>query len=117
MRLPSPLAMTAALSAFLCGLLAPRSSLFSVADAHAQSSALASTIYVPSDGLAFRTFDGHVIAKISYDSHGGVLELYDEHERPATSFRTSGALLKGGGAPAPAATTTDATIPRTDLGF
>ncbi len=55
--------------------------------ARAQQASHASTIYVPSGGLAFRTFDGHVVATLSYDEHGGVLELYDEHEKPASRIR------------------------------
>jgi hypothetical protein len=74
----------AVIVAFACGLLASR---FPVREAHAQSSYLASTVYVPSDGLAFRAFDGHVVAKLSYDARGGVLEIYDEHERVAASVR------------------------------
>ena len=84
MRLSFSLTVPVVLSAFACGLLLSR---VSPPEARAQSSALASTIYVPSDGLAFRTFDGHVIAKLSYDAHGGILEVFDEHERTATSLR------------------------------
>ncbi len=83
MRLSSPLFVPALVSAFACGLLASR---LSPREAYAQSSALASTVYVPSDGLAFRTFDGRVIAKLSYDAHGGILEILDEHERAAASL-------------------------------
>jgi hypothetical protein len=42
-----------------------------------------STIYVPPGGLAFRSLNGRVFAKLSYDAHGGVLELFDEHEEPS----------------------------------
>ncbi len=44
------------------------------------AAASASTIYVPPGGLAFRALNGRVFARLSYDSHGGVFELYDEHE-------------------------------------
>src|SRR5579863_10436846 len=89
MRLPPFLVPPALAAAFVCGVLASR---VEVREAHAQSSYLASTVYVPSDGLAFRTFDGHVIAKLSYDAHGGVLDIYDEHERPAASVRGGGVM-------------------------
>jgi hypothetical protein len=85
MRLRRPaVVVMAAVCAFAGGLVSSR--VFE-RSARAQQAPLASTIYVPSDGLAFRTFDGHVVARLSYDDHGGVLELYDEHERPASRFR------------------------------
>jgi hypothetical protein len=67
---------------------------------HAQSNPLASTIYVPADGLVFRTFDGHVIAKLSHDARGGALEVFDDHERPFATLRNDG---KGGPLPLGAA--------------
>jgi hypothetical protein len=70
--------------AFLTGVTC--SQLF-VRDAHAQASPLASTIYVPSDGIAFRSFGGHVVARLSYDAHGGIFELYDEREQITSRFR------------------------------
>jgi hypothetical protein len=97
MRPPSPLTLSFALAAFAGGVLASR---FGLPDAHAQQSSLASTIYVPADGLAFRTFNGHVIAKLSSDSHGGVLELYDENEHPAVAVRSGGTASSLPGAPA-----------------
>lgn len=70
--------------AFAVGVMA--SQLF-VREAHAQASPFSATVYVPSDGIAFRTFDGHVIARLSYDAHGGVFEVYDEHEQVASRVR------------------------------
>jgi len=58
-----------------------------VREAHAQAVPFAATAYVPSDGLAFRTFDGHVIARLSYDAHGGVFEIYNEREQVASRVR------------------------------
>jgi hypothetical protein len=85
MRLRPPAAvLLAAVCAFAGGLVS--SHLFE-RSARAQQASLASTIYVPSDGLAFRSFDGHIVAKLSYDEHGGVLELYDEHEKPSSRIR------------------------------
>jgi hypothetical protein len=55
--------------------------------AHAGPPAFASTMYIPSDGLAFRTFDGHLVARLSYNTRGGVLDVYDNREHPAISVR------------------------------
>jgi hypothetical protein len=60
-------------------------------DAHAQAISSLATIYVPSDGLVFRTFDGKPIARLSHDGHGGVLELYDDRQEGILRF-SSGAL-------------------------
>jgi hypothetical protein len=71
-------------------------------DARAQVSPLSSTVYIPSDGLVFRTFDGHVAARLSYGAHGGVFEVFDEHEQPSAGVR-SGTVLAGPGRPLPGA--------------
>jgi hypothetical protein len=62
--------------------------------AQAQSSPLSSTVYIPADGLVFRTFEGRVAARLSYGPRGGVFELFDEHEQP------SGGIHSGLSAPA-----------------
>lgn len=81
-----PVAVAVALAvAFTCGLATSLVGL--VRDAHAQAAPFAATVYVPSDGLAFRTFDGRVVARLSYDAHGGIFELYDDHEQPAVRVR------------------------------
>jgi hypothetical protein len=79
-----PAAITALAATFAAGLIA---SPLWVRDARAQSAPFAATIYVPSDGLAFRTFDGRVVARLSHDAHGGVFELYDEREQPVARVR------------------------------
>lgn len=72
-RPPTALSLVAALAvAFAAGVLA---SQLGVRDARAQAAPLAATIYVPSDGLAFRTFEGRVVARLSYDAHGAVFDL------------------------------------------
>ena len=111
MRSTIAIAIPVALAAFLCGQLAVR-------DSRAQNSALAATIYVPSDGLVFRTFDGHVVAKLSYDAHGGALEVFDEHEKPATTVRNGvlGPAWRTSTA-APAASEARPLGERPDLGF
>jgi hypothetical protein len=79
-----PIAITALAAAFTAGIVA--SHLWE-RDAHAQALPFAATIYVPSDGLAFRTFDGRVVARLSHDAHGGMFELFDEHEQAAGRVR------------------------------
>jgi hypothetical protein len=77
------LSVPVAVVAFVGGLLASGVS-------HARSSPLASTIYVPADGLVFRTFDGHVVAKLSHDARGGALEVFDEQEHAFMTLRNDG---------------------------
>jgi hypothetical protein len=84
----TPTFLLATIAAFTAGVafeqLCPR-------DAHAQAMSSLSTIYVPSDGLVFRTLDGRAIAKLSHDAHGGFLELYDDRQEGVARF-SSGAL-------------------------
>jgi hypothetical protein len=47
-------------------------------EARADSRASTPTIYVPADGLVFRSPDGKPIARVSRDAHGGTFELYDD---------------------------------------
>jgi hypothetical protein len=82
MRTPSVALI--ALTAFACGITA--SQLF-IREARAQTVPFAASIYVPSDGLAFRSFDGHVVARLSYGPRGGVFEVYDEREQVASRMR------------------------------
>jgi hypothetical protein len=85
-RIPAFLVVT--IAAFASGLafehLSPR-------EARAQTISSLSTIYVPSDGLVFRTVDGRPIARLSRDVHGGFLELYDDRQEGVARF-SSGAL-------------------------
>jgi hypothetical protein len=71
----------AMLAAFVAG---GASASLTERNALASAASLSSAVYVPSDGLAFRTLDGRVIARLSYDERGGVLALYDGSERPST---------------------------------
>lgn len=111
-----PLVLAVGITAFAAGALASRAQ---VPEAHAQAAPFAASIYVPSDGLAFRTFDGRVVARLSYDAHGGMLDLYDEHELPVTHVRTDGAARASipAALPAPAATPGPVRPQRDDLGF
>jgi hypothetical protein len=100
MRLRLPLVLVAAALVFAGGVLS--SGLF-LRDARAQTAPFAATLYVPSDGIAFRSFEGRVVARLSYDAHGGVIELYDEHEQPSARWPAPRAST------APAATATATT--------
>ena len=66
--------LIAGLATFAAGAVSHRLLL---RDARAQASP-PSTIYVPWEGLVFRTPDGRAIARLSRDANGGVLELYDD---------------------------------------
>jgi hypothetical protein len=61
--------------------------------AHARPSGQPASVLVPPDGLAFRTIDGRIIARLSYDSRGGVFEVFDNSEH-ATSAVRSGLVSK-----------------------
>jgi hypothetical protein len=108
-----PIAITALVATFAAGIVA---SQLWVRDARAQAAPFAATIYVPSDGLAFRTFDGRVVARLSHDAHGGVFELYDEHEQAVAHVRADAFSRGPGAAPLPPpAVTSRSKDP--DLGF
>lgn len=55
----------------------------SAREAHAQAGVPAS-ITVPPEGLVFRSPDGRPLARLSRDAHGGVFELFDDHQEIAT---------------------------------
>jgi hypothetical protein len=113
MGLRLPFAVAAVAVVFTGGVLSSR---FFLLDAHAQAAPLAATMYVPSDGLAFRTFDGRVVARLSYDAHGGVLELYDEHEQPAMRWRGD-PTAHAAPAPTPVTPARPKSVPDYDPGF
>jgi hypothetical protein len=81
--------------AFIVGLAASR---WLEREARAQPSA-SSTVYVPAEGLAFRSFDGRIVARLSYDSHGGMFEIYDGHQMPSAMLRTGVELRERGARP------------------
>jgi hypothetical protein len=87
MQVRLPFAILALVAAFGGGL---GSSHLIERDARAQSSfqmPQTAAVYVPPEGLAFRALDGRVIARLSYDAHGGSFEVYDHHEHPAAALR------------------------------
>jgi hypothetical protein len=59
--------------------------------AHADVTSSTSAIYVPWEGLVFRTPDGKAIARLSRDAHGGLLELYNDRQEEAA--RLSGGAI------------------------
>jgi hypothetical protein len=62
--------------------------------AQAKPAGQPASVYVPPDGLAFRTLDGRIIARMSYDARGGFFEVYDNNERPTAAFRSG--FMSGG---------------------
>jgi hypothetical protein len=85
MRSRLPLTVLTLVGAFAGGLV---SSQLLEGKAHALNLPFASTFYVPTDGIAFRTFDGRMVARLSYNMRGGIFDVYDgQGERPAISVR------------------------------
>jgi len=56
-------------------------------DAHAQAMLSVSTIYVPPDGLVFRSLDGKPIAKLSRTGRGALFELCDDAQENSARCR------------------------------
>jgi hypothetical protein len=83
MRVRIPLAIFAILATFAGGLASSR---WVEGEASARQPQ-ATTLYVPADGLIFRALDGRMVARLSYDAHGGIFEVYDDHERPTAALR------------------------------
>jgi hypothetical protein len=61
----------------------------------ASETALGSSVYVPPDGLMFRTYDGRVVARLGYDARGGHFDVYDRNERPVAQLRADGNVDPG----------------------
>jgi hypothetical protein len=118
MKVRLPVAVLVLAATFAGGMVASR---LGEREAKAQSAAGAA-VYVPPEGLSFRSPDGHLIARLAYDSRGGFFEIYDRHERPSGSLRSGFASeipARPVGVPltptAPLATTTATDTP--DLGY
>jgi len=62
--------------------------------AQAKAAAQPASVFVPPEGLAFRTLDGRIIARVSYDARGGFIEVYDNNERPTGTLRSG--FMHGG---------------------
>jgi len=62
-------------------------------EARAEAGATISTVYVPPDGVVFRTLDGHPVARLSRAAAGGVLELYDIEDQPTGRYGAAAPAL------------------------
>lgn len=71
------------------GLAVAAIGLFSPSKAGAESRV--ASLVVPPGGLEFRTPEGHILARLSSSPAGGVLELYDANEHPASVWQTGSA--------------------------
>jgi hypothetical protein len=85
------LCSVALLMTFLGGAVTSR---FVEGQAQAKSAPQPASVFVPPEGVAFRTIDGRIIARISYDTRGGFLEVYDNNERPSGALRSG--FMSGG---------------------
>jgi hypothetical protein len=72
----SPAFFVATAVAFGCGWVSARTTSVARADPALPGS----TVYIPAEGLSFRTIDGHLVAKLSRNTNGGVFELFDDKE-------------------------------------
>ena len=84
MKVRLPVALLVLVAAFAGGMVASR---LGEREAKAQAAAGAA-VYVPPEGLSFRSPDGRLIARLAYDSRGGFFEVYDRRERPSASLRS-----------------------------
>lgn len=112
MQVRLPLALLALLAAFGGGAAL---SHLTERDARAQT-AHAATVYLPAEGLTFRSLDGHLVARLWSDARGGAFEVYDNHERPAGALR-AGLVADAPRAGAALPVATVATPPDIDLGY
>jgi hypothetical protein len=110
MQVRVPIAVLVLAVAFAAGLASSR--LGVEREARAQQAGAA--VYVPPEGLAFRSPDGRLIARLAYDTRGGIFEVYDRRERPSGSLR-AGFMADAPARPAmPPGTTTPAPLATTD---
>ena len=110
MQVRLPIAVLALAVAFGAGLASSR---LGGIEREARAQAAGAAVYVPPEGLSFRSPDGRLIARLAYDSRGGFFEVYDRREHPSAALRPGfiadaparTALLPGTTTPAPLATT------------
>jgi hypothetical protein len=79
-------------AAFVAGFV---SSHFLERSARASADGLTPGVYVPPEGLVFRTYDGRIVARLGYDSRGGHFDVYDRNERPAAELKADGNVDPG----------------------
>jgi hypothetical protein len=115
MQVRLPLAILALVAAFGGGVASSR---LIEGEARAQAAPQQASVYLPAEGLAFRSADGHIVARLSYDARGGAFEVYDGHERPAAALR-SGLVTEAprSSSTLPAATVATVATPDIDLGY
>jgi hypothetical protein len=87
MRVRVPTAVVTLVAVFAAGAASTRLARLFERDAEAQSARQPASVYVPAEGLAFRSLEGRIVARLSYDARGGSFEVYDNHERPAGALR------------------------------
>ena len=85
MQVRLPFAILALVAAFGGGVASSR---LIEGEARAQAAPQQASVYLPAEGLAFRSADGRIVARLSYDARGGAFEVYDNHERPAAALRS-----------------------------
>ncbi len=113
MQVRPPFAILALFAAFAGGIA---TSHLIEREASAQPGPQSASVYVPAEGLTFRAVDGRVVARLSYDAHGGAFEVYDSRERPAGALRPVAEAPRPASA-APASTVATVTSPDVDLGY
>lgn len=111
MQVRVPIAVLALTVAFAAGLASSR---LGGVEREARAQQAGAAVYVPPEGLSFRSPDGRLIARLAYDTRGGIFEVYDRRERPSGSLR-AGFIADAPARPAMLpGTTTPAPLPTTD---
>lgn len=75
-------ATAALVASFAAGFVAAH-----LVERSARADSSSSSVYVPADGLTFRTLDGRVIARLAYDQGGGYFDVFDGSEHAAATVR------------------------------
>ncbi|MGH7439755.1 MAG: hypothetical protein ACRENE_29035 [Polyangiaceae bacterium] len=87
-----PLVLSVGVACFAAGFVS--SHLFE-RSAGAASATVTPGVYVPPEGLVFRTYDGHIVARLGYDFRGGHFDVYDRNERPVAQLKADGNVDPG----------------------
>ncbi len=82
-----PLVLSVGAACFAAGFV---SSHLVERSARAASESMTPSVYVPPEGLVFRTYDGHIVARLGYDFRGGHFDVYDRNERPVAQLKADG---------------------------
>ena len=92
-RLPLVLSVSAA--AFVAGFVSSYFLGGPERSARAAVAGITPSVYVPPEGLVFRTYDGRIVARLGYDIRGGHFDVYDRNERPAAVLKADGNVDPG----------------------